>query len=205
MGIMKELDEYTIGHLANFEELAEFYTGKEKMDDFLHNHLKDCEESHYCQTFCVRLKKNNAIIAIFALAFDSVDIDLEDFDDMRIGAAGTDLPSVKENFREEFEQKSTFPALEIAYLAVDHKFQDLHIGSALIEQIITAARNQKMAGCVFLTVRAWHIPEYSAVGFYEKNKFAKLTPLPQMDVWPMYRTVWPEVSRVQEKTMTHPG
>ena len=26
---------------------------------------------------------------------------------------------------------------------------------------------------------------------YEKNQFAKLTPVPQMDVWPMYKTIWP--------------
>lgn len=186
-----DLEEYKIEHLVNFEELAEFYTGKEKMDDFLHNYLKDCEECHYCRTFCVRLKKNDTIIAIFALAFDSVDIELDDFDDMRIGAAGTELPSVNRNFRDQFEQKATYPALEIAYFAVDRRFQDLHIGSALIEQIVAMAREQRLGGCVFLTVRAWHIQGYSAVGFYEKNQFAKLTPTPQMDVWPMYKTVWP--------------
>ena len=32
---------------------------------------------------------------------------LSDFDDMRMGAAGTDLPAVKETFREQFEQKYT--------------------------------------------------------------------------------------------------
>lgn len=113
------LEEYKIELLSDFDELINFYTGKDKMDDFLHNHLQDCEESHYCKTFCVRLKANNTIVAIFALAFDSVDIDSDDFDDMRIGAAGTDLPAVKETFREQFEQKYTYPALEIAYLAID--------------------------------------------------------------------------------------
>ena len=127
------LEEYKIELLSDFDELINFYTGKDKMDDFLHNHLQDCEESHYCKTFCVRLKANNTIVAIFALAFDSVDIDSDDFDG-----------------------------------------------------------NQRYAGCVFLTVRAWHTSDYSAVGFYEKNQFAKLTPVPQMDVWPMYKTIWPE-------------
>lgn len=72
------LEEYKIELLSDFEELINFYTGKDKMDDFLHNHLQDCEESHYCKTFCVRLKANNTIVAIFALAFDSVDIDSDD-------------------------------------------------------------------------------------------------------------------------------
>ena len=53
------LEEYKIELLSDFEELINFYTGKDKMDDFLHNHLQDCEESHYCKTFCVRLKGNS--------------------------------------------------------------------------------------------------------------------------------------------------
>ena len=70
---------------------------------------------------------------------------------MRIGAAGTDLPAVKETFREQFEQKYTYPALEIAYLAIDKKFQSLHLGSALVEEIASMARNQRYAGCVFFS------------------------------------------------------
>ena len=40
------------------------------------------------------------------------------------------------------------------------------------------------------TVNALHTNSYSAVSFYEKNHFAKLTPVPQFDVWPMYKTLW---------------
>lgn len=91
------LEEYKIELLSDFEELINFYTGKDKMDDFLHNHLQDCEESHYCKTFCVRLKANNTIVAIFALAFDSVDIDSDDFDDMRMGGSRNRFASSKRN------------------------------------------------------------------------------------------------------------
>lgn len=45
----------------------------------------------------------------------------------------------------------------------------MRIGAALIEEISKVAREQKIGGCIFLTVRAWHTTEYSAVGFYEKN------------------------------------
>ena len=37
---MMNFEEYKIEHLSDFEELTNFYTGKDKMDDFLHNHLK---------------------------------------------------------------------------------------------------------------------------------------------------------------------
>ena len=75
-------------------------------------------------------------------------------------------------------------------LAVNKNYQNLKIGSALIDFIANIARNQKVSGCIFLTVNALHTNSYSAVSFYEKNHFAKLTPVPQFDVWPMYKTLW---------------
>lgn len=119
-----------------------------------------------------------------------MDLSEDDFDDMRIGAAGTELPLVENTFRERFEQKCTYPSLEITYLAVNKKYQNMKIGSTLINFIANIARNQNVSGCIFLTVNALHTPAYSAVSFYEKNHFAKLTPVPQFDVWPMYKTLW---------------
>lgn len=45
---------------------------------------------------------------------------------------------------------------------------------------------------IFVTVLALHKDSYSAVPFYEKCNFAKQTPLPKADVWPMYKTLWVE-------------
>ena len=61
---------------------------------------------------------------------------------------------------------------------------------AFFSLISNIARNQRVSGCIFLTVNALHTNSYSAVSFYEKNHFAKLTPVPQFDVWPMYKTLW---------------
>lgn len=80
--------------------------------------------------------------------------------------------------------------MTITYLAVSRKYQSLKIGSTLVDFIANIARNQKVSGCVFLTVNALHTADYSAVSFYEKNHFAKLTPVPQLDIWPMYQTLW---------------
>ena len=99
--------------LANFEELDSFSCGEKQMDDFIHGNLKDCSINHYCTTYCVRDKDNNDIAAIFSLSFDSVDIDHDDFDDMRIGAAGTDKPYVTESFRDRFEEKYTWHCTKI--------------------------------------------------------------------------------------------
>ncbi len=46
------LEEYKIELLSDFDELINFYTGKDKMDDFLHNHLQDCEEVIIVRHLC---------------------------------------------------------------------------------------------------------------------------------------------------------
>lgn len=180
--IVEQADEY--------ESLKTFKSGIKQMDDFIHDYLAACSTSHFCVTYYVRLQPKGEIVALFSLSNDSVDLDEDDFDDMRIGAAGTDLPLVDDSFRERFEQKCTYPALEITYLAVQEKYQRLKIGTTLIDFIANMARNKSAYGCVFLTVNALHIEEYSAVPFYAANDFAKLTPVPRMDVWPMYKTLW---------------
>lgn len=178
--------------LDNFKELESFSCGEKQMDDFIHENLEDCSINHYCTTYCVRNAESNEIAAIFSLSFDSVDIDHDDFDDMRIGAAGTDKPHVTESFRERFEEKYTYPALEITYLAVDRKYQHMNVGAEIVDDVCAMARQQSLAGCVFVTVLALHKDGYSAVPFYEKCHFAKQTPLPKADVWPMYKTLWIE-------------
>lgn len=171
-------------------ELQSFECGNRLMDDFLHSYLAECSAAHFCTVYFVRLERNGELAAIFALSFDSVTLNEDDFDDMRIGAAGTGLPQMNANFRERFEQKYSYPALEITYLAVHKKYQHLKIGSVLVDTIDGMAKQQRLAGCVFLTVNALHTPAYSARGFYERNGFALLTATPTMDVWPMYRTLW---------------
>lgn len=182
--------ELLIEVAEEYDSLKSFESGNAQMDDFIHDYLSACSQSHFCITYYVRLVPNGDVVALFSLSNDSVDLSEDDFDDMRIGAAGTELPLIENSFRERFEQKCTYPSLEITYLAVSKKYQNLRIGSTLIEFIANVARNQKVSGCVFLTVNALHTPSYSAVSFYEKNHFAKLTPVPQFDVWPMYKTLW---------------
>lgn len=129
-------------------------------------------------------------MAIFALSNDSIDLGTDDFEDMRTGAAGTSLPAMDEPFRQHFEEKYTYPALEITYLAVSKQYQRKDIGTAIIGEIAQLAREQNLFGCIFLTVKALHTKTYSAKAFYEKNDFALLSPTPSFDTWPMYRTLW---------------
>ena len=181
---------FKVERLSDFSVLDSFECGVAQMDNFIHDNLKYCDANHYCSTFVVRDIINDTIAALFSLSFDSVNLNPDDFEDLSIGAAGTDDLAVDETFRSTFEEKYSYPALEITYFAIDKNYRGQGLGRELIEVIVDRAKTQDVAACLFLTVNALHTKEYSAVGFYEKCKFAKLSPVPQMDVWPMYKTIW---------------
>ena len=61
----------------------------------------------------------------------------------------------------------------IIYLAVDKKYQHMNVGAEIVDDVCAMARQQSLAGCVFVTVLALHKDGYSAVPFYEKCHFAK--------------------------------
>ena len=181
---------FKVERLSDFSVLDSFECGVAQMDNFIHGNLKFCDANHYCSTFVVRDSINDTIAALFSLSFDSVNLNSDDFEDLSIGAAGTDDLAVEETFRSTVEKKYSYPALEITYFAIDKNYRGQGLGRELIDVIVERAKTQDVAACLFLTVNALHTKEYSAVGFYEKCRFAKLSPVPQMDVWPMYKTIW---------------
>lgn len=61
-----------------------------------------------------------------------------------------------------------YDTLEIDYLAVNEKYRNQGIGSAIISQLAQLAKGY---GKHFLTVDAFHEEGYSAIPFYEKNNF----------------------------------
>lgn len=180
---------YKIELLSDFKLLSDFNCGVKPMDDFIHSDLEIYTKNHYCSTYCVKASSGK-VAALFALSFDSIILDPDDFEDINIGASETDRPKVDEQTRSDFENKYVYPALEIAYLAVDSQYQKMHLGSAIIEEIVKYAKTQTLAGCIFLTVKAYHTKEYSAFSFYEKCRFARLTAIPKGEVWPMFKTLW---------------
>ena len=184
-------EEYEVSLITDFESLKSFSCGIQSLDDFVHSGLEVYSKNHYCSAYAVSTKNESKdIVAVFALAFDSIVLDTDDFDEMNNGYSETWRPNVEDNSRIEFESKSVYPALEIAYLVVRDGFQHKHLGKAIVDEIAEYARRQTLAGCVFLTVKAYHTSSHSALGFYQKCHFAKLTPLPKGEVWPMFRTLW---------------
>ena len=177
------------GPIKDFHCLKAFHSGVEAMDKFIRGDFRLSVETHYCTAYGIWYK--DEIVAIYALSFDSLDLDSEDKEELRTGLSSTESPAIDWNYKETFYAKPRYPALDIAYLAVQEKFRGNNIGRAIIKMITEQARSQSFAGCQFLTVEALATKEYSAVGFYQRCGFtANEVRKPYKDTLRMFRTLY---------------
>lgn len=182
----KDGGSFLIKRLVNILELADFNCGIPRMDAFLHGDLALSIANHFCEAYSVI--SDGQVIAFFALSFDSLSLDDEDKNDAKF------VFNVNDEYADSFWYKSSYPALEIAYLAVKENYQRMGIGSFIVEEIATLAESQTIAGCQFLTVDALvitdNISPYSAVGFYSKAGFVSCEyPDPSKETCRMYRAL----------------
>ena len=155
--------------LTDFQVLEGFCSGIESMDSFIQRDFRLSVENHFCEAYVVMLGEE--VVALFALSFDSLDLDCDDKEELQAGISSAGTPNLDFDYQETFYSKPRYPALDIAYLAVQKKWRGKHIGDFLIKKIADLARTQTLAGCQFLTVEALATKEYSAVGFYDKCGF----------------------------------
>ena len=175
--------------LEDFHCLSTFCSGVESMDIFIRSDFRLSVENHYCTAYLA--KHGEEVVAVFALSFDSLDLDTDDKDELYMGMSSTGTPDIDWNYRDTFYAKPRYPALDIAYLAVQKEWRGKHIGHYLLEMIAEQARSQNFAGCQFLTVEALATSEYSAVGFYSHCGFtANEVKNPNKDTLRMYRTLY---------------
>ena len=167
------------------------------MDKFIRGDFRLSVENHYCQAYAVKFE--DEIVAIFALSFDSLDLDSDDKEELQSGFSSAASPDVDFNYQDTFYAKPRYPAMDIAYLAIQEKWRGKHIGDFLIKQIADLARRQTLAGCQFLTVEALATKEYSAVGFYERCGFApNEVKKPYKDTLRMYMTLYAKEDEAEE-------
>lgn len=189
MGGSAFLNELISVPLKDFSCLSDFCSGVEAMDEFIRGNFRLSVENHYCVPYATFYR--GEIVAIFALSFDSLDLDSDDKEELQSGLSMTGTPNVDWNYEDTFYSKPRYPALDIAYLAVQQKLRGMGIGNFIIKEIAIQARTQTFAGCQFLTVEALATKEYSAVGFYERCGFtANEVKKPYKDTLRMYRTLF---------------
>ena len=175
--------------IVDFHCLDTFCSGVTAMDEFIRGDFRLSVDNHYCSAYGVW--SDSELVAVYALSFDSLDLDSDDKEELMSGISVTGMPNIDWNYRDTFLAKPRYPALDIAYLAVREKYRGKHIGQAIIELIAEKARSQSFAGCQFLTVEALATKEYSAVGFYDRCGFtANEVKKPYKDTIRMFRTLY---------------
>ena len=182
----------TIRPLVDASLLADFHCGIQAMDDFIHSGLAESIRNHYCNSYSVFL--GSELVAMFALGFDSLELDSESLEEMADGSNAGNKPNLSQGYVETFLSKHHYPALEIAYLAVEEKYRSQGIGKAVVDAIADMAQKQKIAGCMFLTVEAYIEQDYSAVPFYYKCRFEPCEyKKPNKETLRMFRALYPQI------------
>lgn len=175
--------------INNIDCLRDFYCGVPNMDEFIHNRFQLSLNNHYCKAYVV--KHNDDVIAMFALSFDSIDLDADDKEELAAGISNTEKPDIDIDYNDIFYSKRRYPALDIAYLAVRKDLRGQGIGESLIQVIAEKAINQDFAGCQFISVEALKTQPYNAVGFYDRCGFApNELPNPNKDTLRMFKTLY---------------
>lgn len=184
-----DFSNLTSEKLTDFHCLKTFNSGVEAMDTFIQGDFRMSVENHYCSAYGVWYK--DELVAIYALSFDSLDLDSDDKEELEIGISSIGTPDIDWNYKDTFYAKPRYPALDISYLAVKKEYRGNRVGQSIVELIADKARSQSFAGCQFLTVEALATSEYSAVGFYERCGFtANEVRKPYKDTLRMFRTLY---------------
>jgi GNAT superfamily N-acetyltransferase len=185
------MNNLTIRQIEDASSLANFHCGIQAMDEFIHSSLDDSIRNHYCNSYSVHL--DSELVAMFALSFDSLELDSDSLEEMAEGINTTNKPDLSKNYVDTFLSKHHYPALEIAYLAVEEKYRKKGIGKAIVNAIADMAQRQKTAGCMFLTVEAYIEEGYTAVPFYYKCQFEPCEfKKPNKETLRMFRTLFPK-------------
>lgn len=184
-----DFSNLTSEKLTDFHCLKTFNSGIEAMDTFIQGDFRMSVENHYCSAYGVWYK--DELVAIYALSFDSLDLDSDDKEELEVGISSIGTPDIDWNYKDTFYAKPRYPALDISYLAVKEEYRGNRVGQSIVELIADKARSQSFAGCQFLTVEALATSEYSAVGFYERCGFtANEVRKPYKDTLRMFRTLY---------------
>ena len=168
--------------------LANFSCGIESIDDFIHSELQDYVNMGGCEMVVVR--EDEQIVAMYCT--DSLNLHISEAAKDKMIEGAKPMPTNAPEPDDFYWLKPFYDAVEITYLAVDKNKQHNHIGSFIVEHIISEIAENKSANCDFVAVRALKCHDYTAVPFYSKcGFFAAEQEEPDRNLF-MYRVIMRE-------------
>lgn len=158
-------------------DLSDFYCGVESIDKFIHSNFLRVISNF--AGYYLWNEDTKEIVAFFVLDLDKVEVLNEDTAD-----------DIKLVYDYELVGMQQYHSTELMYLAVKKEYRNQGIGSLCIDEILRIAREAANVGVRFVTVDAYHTNGYSAIPFYEKNKFICVEyPNPNSDTLRMLRVI----------------
>lgn len=147
--------DFSTSRLQESTILKAFDCGESDLNKFLMEDSKNYLKRFLSVTYILSIEDN--IIAYFSLSNDKISVPDTDKSTWR---------RIKKSFPHA-KHRSDYPAVKIGRLAVDQKFQNLSIGTSILDLIKHMFVHNNRTGCAFITVDA--LP--SATSFYLKNDF----------------------------------
>ncbi len=162
-----------IVRLNDIAQLDDFYCGVSAFDNFIHSKgLARSVENNFCVPYKVMIGAK--IVAFFALSCGSLSLDEDSKDDFFDGYTNAGNVSVPESYKDTLRNKSHYPSIDLAYLAVRDEYRGRHIGYDIVKVIEEKIKvSFDFAGCQFVTLDAYHTEDYSTLRFYEKCGYTK--------------------------------
>ena len=84
--------------IKDFDCLNTFTSGVEAMDKFIQGDFRMSVKNHYCTAYGIWYK--DELVAIYALSFDSLDLDSDDKEELETGVSPTGVPNIEYNYKE---------------------------------------------------------------------------------------------------------
>lgn len=144
------------------KESGTFLCGNQDLDDFFNNDALLYTAQLLGKTYCFRASGNRKIVCAFTVSNDSIRVD--------------DLPNsrgrkIKDTTPREKSMRR-YPGVLLGRLGVSSEYQNLGIGSDVMDFIKSWFVIENKTGCRFIIVDAYN--DMKTLAFYERNGFRYL-------------------------------
>lgn len=152
------INDYALMPLKTVETaLADFYCGREDIDDFFHNKALAYEKAMFGKTYAI-CPNGNPDTIMGAITVANACIFTRHLSWRRRDFIGADI--------EDEKSGQNYPAILLGRLGVDKRFQHLHLGPQIIDFVKAWFSSESNTGCRFLIVDAYN--EAGLIQFYER-------------------------------------
>lgn len=171
------LDELHVEYLRKRHDVSLFRCSNDDLNDFLKSDAKKSQEELISRTYLCFWQ--DSTLGYLTLATDTIEVKLIEKDD---GVDGYPY--------------SRYPAIKIARLAVDERFEGCGIGRFLLfwasGKVFQLSRE---VGCRYITLDS----KRESLGFYEKFGFKVIKKYANRSFPPMYFNMYPIVLQMREE------